>query len=146
VNSGATYYIPTENQWYKAACYKGGSTNASYWDYGTQSDTAPTAVTAGSTGIGSAGGIATSGLWLPTRRRFRQLDDGLIGARACVPLTGPARYSASCEAGITPRLPARGLASSSTSARDIAWALGESPAAPGGVWLVPARKLSIAAD
>ena len=55
VNPGATFYIPTENQWYKAAYYKGGSTNAGYWDYATQSDTAPTAVTSGSTGIGSAG-------------------------------------------------------------------------------------------
>jgi len=54
-NSGATFYIPTEDQWYKAAYYKGGSTNAGYWDYATQSDTAPTAVTANSTGNGSAG-------------------------------------------------------------------------------------------
>jgi formylglycine-generating enzyme required for sulfatase activity len=54
-NSGATFYIPTEDQWYKAAYYKGGSTNAGYWDYATQSDTAPTAVTSGTTGIGSAG-------------------------------------------------------------------------------------------
>ena len=55
VNNGATFYVPTENQWYKAAYYKGGSTNAGYWDYATQSDTDPTAVTAGSTGIGSSG-------------------------------------------------------------------------------------------
>jgi sulfatase modifying factor 1 len=55
VNSGATFYIPTENQWYKAAYYKGSGTNAGYWEYATQSDTAPTAVTSGSTGIGSAG-------------------------------------------------------------------------------------------
>ena len=55
VNSGASYFLPTEDQWYKAAYYKGGSSNAGYWDYATQSDTAPTAVTAGSTGIGSAG-------------------------------------------------------------------------------------------
>ena len=55
VNSGATFYIPTENQWYKAAYYKGGGTSAGYWNYATQSDTAPTAVTADSTGIGSAG-------------------------------------------------------------------------------------------
>ncbi|MFM8496827.1 MAG: SUMF1/EgtB/PvdO family nonheme iron enzyme, partial [Planctomycetia bacterium] len=54
-SSGATFYIPTENEWYKAAYYKGGSVNAGYWDYATQSDTAPTAVTSGSTGIGSAG-------------------------------------------------------------------------------------------
>ena len=55
VNSGATFYIPTEDQWYKAAYYKGGSTNAGYWNYATQSDAAPTAVTADGTGIGSAG-------------------------------------------------------------------------------------------
>jgi len=40
-NSGAQFYIPTENQWYKAAYYKGSGTNAGYWDYATQSDTAP---------------------------------------------------------------------------------------------------------
>ncbi len=55
VNNGATFYIPTEDQWYKAAYYKGSGTNAGYWNYATQSDTAPTAVTSGSTGIGSAG-------------------------------------------------------------------------------------------
>jgi len=36
-----TYRIPLENEWYKAAYYKGGSTNAGYWTYATQSDTAP---------------------------------------------------------------------------------------------------------
>ena len=54
-NPGALYAIPTENEWVKAAFYKGGGTNAGYWTYPTQSDTAPTAVTADSTGIGSAG-------------------------------------------------------------------------------------------
>jgi sulfatase modifying factor 1 len=53
-NLGAQYFIPTENEWYKAAYYKGGSTNAGYWDYATQSNTDPTAVTSGTTGIGSA--------------------------------------------------------------------------------------------
>jgi len=55
VNPGATFYVPTEDQWYKAAYYKGGGTSAGYWNYATQSDSAPTAVTAGSTGNGSAG-------------------------------------------------------------------------------------------
>jgi sulfatase modifying factor 1 len=40
-NLGAQFYIPTENEWYKAAYYKGSGTNAGYWDYATQSDTAP---------------------------------------------------------------------------------------------------------
>jgi sulfatase modifying factor 1 len=54
-NPGATFYVPTEDQWYKAAYYKGGSTNAGYWDYATQSNTAPQSVSATSTGIGSSG-------------------------------------------------------------------------------------------
>jgi formylglycine-generating enzyme len=54
-NVGAQNYIPTEDQWYKAAYYKASGTNAGYWDYATQTNTAPTAVTSGSTGIGSSG-------------------------------------------------------------------------------------------
>ena len=60
VNPGATFYVPTEDQWYKAAYYKGGGTSAGYWNYATQSDSAPTAVTADSTGIGSAGSTGNS--------------------------------------------------------------------------------------
>jgi formylglycine-generating enzyme len=40
-NTGAAYVIPTENEWYKAAYYKGGGTNAGYWLYPTQSSTTP---------------------------------------------------------------------------------------------------------
>jgi formylglycine-generating enzyme required for sulfatase activity len=40
-NAVVRFYIPTENEWYKAAYYKGGSTNAGYWDYATKSDSAP---------------------------------------------------------------------------------------------------------
>jgi formylglycine-generating enzyme required for sulfatase activity len=54
-NPGATFYVPTQDQWYKAAYYKGAGTNAGYWTFATQSNTNPTAVTADSTGIGSAG-------------------------------------------------------------------------------------------
>ena len=39
--AGANYVIPTENEWYKAAYYKGGGTNAGYWVYPTKSNTAP---------------------------------------------------------------------------------------------------------
>ncbi|MFM8188866.1 MAG: SUMF1/EgtB/PvdO family nonheme iron enzyme, partial [Pirellula sp.] len=50
----ATYVLPSYNEWYKAAYYKGGSLNAGYWDYTTGSDTAPTAVASG-TGTGGNG-------------------------------------------------------------------------------------------
>ncbi|MFM8573167.1 MAG: SUMF1/EgtB/PvdO family nonheme iron enzyme, partial [Pirellula sp.] len=49
----ATYVLPSYNEWYKAAYYKGGSLNAGYWDYTTGSNTAPTAVASG-TGAGTA--------------------------------------------------------------------------------------------
>lgn len=55
--SNAAYHIPTENEWYKAAYYKGGSTNAGYWLYATQSNSAPTAVTASSIGAGLISGV-----------------------------------------------------------------------------------------
>ena len=56
-NPGALYYVPSQNEWYKAAFYKGSGTNAGYWNYATRSDTAPTPVSSGSTGIGSAGSV-----------------------------------------------------------------------------------------
>jgi formylglycine-generating enzyme required for sulfatase activity len=40
-NVNATYFIPSENEWYKAAYYSGGGTNSVYWTYPTQSNTAP---------------------------------------------------------------------------------------------------------
>jgi formylglycine-generating enzyme required for sulfatase activity len=55
LNIGAKFFIPSENQWYKAAYYKGGGTNAGYWPYATQSSTLPTSVSANGTGDGSAG-------------------------------------------------------------------------------------------
>jgi hypothetical protein len=51
-NAGAKYHIPTENEWYKAAYYKGGGTNEGYWAYATQSNDPPTCVSANSVGDG----------------------------------------------------------------------------------------------
>jgi len=39
--AGAKWAITSEDEWYKAAYYKGGSTNAGYWDYPTSSNTGP---------------------------------------------------------------------------------------------------------
>ena len=46
-NPGATWFIPSGDQWYKAAFYKGGGTNAGYWDFPTQSDATPGNVVGG---------------------------------------------------------------------------------------------------
>jgi formylglycine-generating enzyme required for sulfatase activity len=39
--ANATWFVPSRDEWYKAAYYKGGGTDAGYWDYATQSDTLP---------------------------------------------------------------------------------------------------------
>lgn len=52
-----SYYIPTEDEWYKAAYYDPTLNDniGGYWSYATQSNTVPTPITANSTGDGSAG-------------------------------------------------------------------------------------------
>lgn len=37
----ASFFVPTMDEWYKAAYYKGGSTTADYWEYATRSDQQP---------------------------------------------------------------------------------------------------------
>ena len=45
----AYYFLPSEDEWYKAAYHKNTGVNADYWDYATGSNTAPTAVASGTT-------------------------------------------------------------------------------------------------
>jgi len=40
-STGAHFWLPSENEWFKAAYYKGGSPSAGYWDFATQSNGAP---------------------------------------------------------------------------------------------------------
>jgi formylglycine-generating enzyme len=40
-NTGWQWAVTSEDEWYKAAYYKGGGTNAGYWLYPTKNDTAP---------------------------------------------------------------------------------------------------------
>jgi hypothetical protein len=42
-NDGAQYFLPNENEWYKAAYYKGNGTNSGYWKFPTQNDSSPVA-------------------------------------------------------------------------------------------------------
>lgn len=69
VQYSVNYWIPSYDEWYKAAFYKSGGTNAGYWTYATQSDTAPIPVQASLIGDGLANGsgnyanYAGSGSW-----------------------------------------------------------------------------------
>jgi formylglycine-generating enzyme required for sulfatase activity len=38
---GAKFFLPTENEWYKAAFHKNDGVTGNYWDYPTASNTAP---------------------------------------------------------------------------------------------------------
>ena len=49
----AYYFLPSEDEWYKAAYHKNDGVTANYWDYATGSNTIPTAVVSG-TGAGTA--------------------------------------------------------------------------------------------
>lgn len=58
-NAGSKWFLPSEDEWYKAAYYRGGGTNAGYWLYPTQSDSINTSmacygwVTSGPSNVGS---------------------------------------------------------------------------------------------
>lgn len=49
----AYYFLPSEDEWYKAAYHKNDGVTANYWDYATASNSIPTAV-----GSGTAAGTA----------------------------------------------------------------------------------------
>jgi formylglycine-generating enzyme required for sulfatase activity len=59
-NPGATWFLPSEDEWYKAAYYQpaalGGDTD-NYWLYPTRSNAAPTAATADASGNVSNPGV-----------------------------------------------------------------------------------------
>lgn len=59
-NVGARYWIPTKNEWFKAAFYSPilNSGSGGYYIYATQSFTDPTAVAATLVGTGSASGVS----------------------------------------------------------------------------------------
>lgn len=40
-NPAATYFLPSEDEWYKAAYHKNDGVTGNYWDYPTSSDTPP---------------------------------------------------------------------------------------------------------
>jgi formylglycine-generating enzyme required for sulfatase activity len=52
-NIDSRFWIPSENEWYKAAYYMGGSLSAGYWRFPTQSNTLGSAYKPDSQGDGS---------------------------------------------------------------------------------------------
>ena len=50
----AFYFLPSEDEWYKAAYHKNDGVTANYWDYATGSNTVPTQALSDGTLAGSA--------------------------------------------------------------------------------------------
>jgi formylglycine-generating enzyme required for sulfatase activity len=60
-NKDAYYFLPSEDEWYKAAYHKNDGVTANYWDYATGSNSIPTAVASGTTaGTAVYNGVAGS--------------------------------------------------------------------------------------
>jgi len=55
----ARYFLPNENEWYKAAYYKGNGINSNYWNYATQNDDIPLPVCADIVGNGDPACVPT---------------------------------------------------------------------------------------
>jgi len=51
-SNNALFFLCSENEWYKAAFYKGNGTNSGYWLFATQSNIAPSCVSLDSQGNG----------------------------------------------------------------------------------------------
>ncbi len=61
-NPGATWWLPNQDEWYKAAYHKNDGPTANYFDYPTSSDSAPTAsLPPGGTNAANYGGISNVG-------------------------------------------------------------------------------------
>jgi formylglycine-generating enzyme len=76
-NSGATYYVPTEDQWYKAAFYSPvlNSGSGGYYTYATQSNIVQTAVQATTTGVGRIGAAGTTPVTSGNFANFNSVAD-----------------------------------------------------------------------
>jgi hypothetical protein len=74
-NTGAIWFLTSEDEWYKAAYYDPtlGGGSGGYWDYATQSNSAPTVATANSAGDISTAVLGMIGcaftLWWWRRRK-----------------------------------------------------------------------------
>ncbi len=54
------YFLPSEDEWFKAAYYKGGGTNAGFWAYPTAEGSAPAAVASGTNASTAVFGVQSA--------------------------------------------------------------------------------------
>jgi hypothetical protein len=69
------WLLTSEDEWHKAAYYKGGGTSAGYWDYPTGVDVAPTPVQATDVGVGRIGAAGTTPVTSGNYANYNQTAD-----------------------------------------------------------------------
>jgi len=63
-NPGATWFLPSEDEWYKAAYHQNDGPTGNYWDYPTASDSAPLAeLPPGGTNSANYGNAVPTSFW-----------------------------------------------------------------------------------
>ena len=72
--STATFFLPSEDEWYKAAYHKNDGVTANYWDYPNQSDAPPTA--AGANFANFVGDTTDVGTYTGTTSAYGGFDFG----------------------------------------------------------------------
>lgn len=133
-NSNAHYFLPSEDEWYKAAYYDPNkSGGAGYYDYATGSDTAPTAVTGGTTSgtavygqsfgngpadITNAGGLSAYGTMAQSGNVFEWAESGATAPNDSAGESRSLRGGSWLNASGT--LAASGRAANSPTSEDIA--------------------------
>jgi len=86
-NVGARFFLPSEDEWYKAAYHKNDGVTNNYWDFPTESDATPSAAvppgaisSPGSANFNSVvGSIANVGAYLSTDGTGELVSDGPYG-------------------------------------------------------------------
>jgi hypothetical protein len=78
---GAKWFVPTENEWYKAAYHKNDGVTANYWDYPTSSDAEPTAEAPPGGGnsanyASGVGGLTDVGAYTGSASPYETFDQG----------------------------------------------------------------------
>jgi sulfatase modifying factor 1 len=88
-NAGALYWVPTENEWYKAAFYNPtlNSGDGGYRVYGNGFDDTPEIISANEFGVGSAGGVGNFANYL-----YGSRWNEVVGMVTTVGTNGAASY------------------------------------------------------
>jgi formylglycine-generating enzyme required for sulfatase activity len=76
---GTTYFLPTEDEWYKAAYYDPNKSGGGYWDYPTRSDILPDGIDV--EGDTSFDAVFRDGVWWYPPERPNSVDNtGVLSA------------------------------------------------------------------